>query len=76
MNSHDRILDWCRSVAGKRAVNGTPGMRLVDKRCRVIDLERTREDPGDWLGHVPIVYADGATWEDCETQLRDKGFMP
>jgi hypothetical protein len=76
MNSHDRILTWCRSVAGKRAVNGTPGMRVVDKRCRVIDLERTREDPSTWPDYASIVYADGATWEDCEAQLKEKGFMP
>ena len=75
MNAHDRILDWCRSQAGKNAVNGYPGMREIDRRCRVIDLNRTQEDPSLRWYTVPIVYADGATWEECESQLKEKGFM-
>src|SRR3982751_3202399 len=73
--AHNLILRWCRSDDSSRACHAQVGMRQPygTTRCKVISLDRTEAKPGgDEWDRQPITYADGATWDECLTQLRAK----
>jgi hypothetical protein len=70
LEADQRISRWCKSDGTKRRL-GAPGMRIGnDGRKRVVDLERTVEDPNNKGLSITKVYADADTWEGCEEQLK------
>lgn len=67
LSSHDAILRWCRSDAGKRAVGGNPVMRNLRDMSGHAVFDALSFDQDN-----PI--AKGATWDHVLSQLEHKGF--
>ncbi len=76
--AHDRILAWVRSDAAKRACDAIVGMRVQYKTERklVLALDRTEAKPGSSWERQDVIFANGATWEECAEQLEAKGLLP
>lgn len=67
--AHDAVLTWCRKLSGRVMRHGVEGQPV----CRVIDVARSERDPDapesrPWQRRA-IVYAEGATWEECARSL-------
>lgn len=73
--AHDAILALCRSEKGRRLFGSQTGMRTPpgSDRKRVVSLTDTRPKPGSSWEREDIVFAEGASWVECEAQLRAKG---
>lgn len=82
-NAHDAILGWVRSFDGKRAFGCNAGLRQGswlgtrwDEHVKiVVGLDLTDYDPKT-AQSKPLVFAQGATWEEVAKALVESGKMP